>query len=351
MMGPRRDRLLTVLRAIVHEVRSERITFMAGSIAYNAFVSLLPLLVLLLTVLSLVGRTRLETDLIGMVGAAVTPGAAGVLVDELQHTSTGASLLGVAVLVWGVLRIFRSLDAAFSDIYETEAENTLADQFVDGIVVFGSMAAVILLTVVIESRLAFGTGSGGWWLLHRVLLVGVVGLALVPMYYLFPDVPDMGIGEILPGVLVAATALVSFESLFSLYVAYRGGAQQGILESILLFMTWLYGSGLVVLVGAAINAVLSNRSDDVDIRPVVGGVQPSQADQGDRPRGAIPVATLSELGHRLSTATDVTVVVDGTSIELPPPERVDTDADTTRLPFVNETVSIELVWQRTDDED
>lgn len=39
----------------------------------------------------------------------------------------------------------------------------------------------------------------------------------------------------------------------------------------LVFLTWLYFSGLVVLVGVAVNAVLSNRSRDVDIRPVLGG--------------------------------------------------------------------------------
>ena len=33
----RRQRTVEILRAIIHEIRTERITFMAGSVAYNAF--------------------------------------------------------------------------------------------------------------------------------------------------------------------------------------------------------------------------------------------------------------------------------------------------------------------------
>ncbi len=38
-----RARTEEVLRALVHEIRAERLTFMAGSIAYHAFLSILPL--------------------------------------------------------------------------------------------------------------------------------------------------------------------------------------------------------------------------------------------------------------------------------------------------------------------
>ncbi|EMA54212.1 hypothetical protein C450_06762, partial [Halococcus salifodinae DSM 8989] len=49
------DRPISIVRAIVHELRTEKVTFMAGSIAYHAFVSMLPLLVLVLTIISTVG--------------------------------------------------------------------------------------------------------------------------------------------------------------------------------------------------------------------------------------------------------------------------------------------------------
>lgn len=336
-----RQRVTTVVRAIIHEIRVEGIPFMAGSIAYHAFVSLLPLLFLLLAVVSTIGNKQLEASLIEAVQAAVTPGAGQVLVAELKQTSTGASVLGVAALVWGMLRIFRNLDAAFSDIYETQSRNSFADQLVDGITVFLSMAGLILLAVVGESQLSFGTSAVGL-AAHRLFVVGLVGTALLPMYYVFPDEPEMHIAEAVPGVVFTATALVTLESGFRLYIQHSSEtAQNGVLASILVFLTWLYVSGFVILVGAAINAVLSNRSEDVSIRPVIGG-KAITTEAGDDP----PDAALNELQNRLPAASEVTIVVDEKSITLPVPKRVETETTTS---VIDDTVGIELQWRREED--
>ncbi|WP_436346559.1 YihY/virulence factor BrkB family protein [Natronorubrum sp. FCH18a] len=350
-MTVRRERIETVLRAIVHELKVERVTFMAGSIAYNAFLSLLPLLLLLLAIIGSVGNRSLEEGLVSITRSALTPGAADVLVAELQSTPAGASALGLVALVWGALRIFRSLDMAFSDIYESQARNTLLNQFRDGIVVLISVAAVVGVVAAIESIAPSGFGrSGGTagWVAQRLFLVVAVGVALVPMYYLFPDEEDMALVEALPGVAVTAVGLVAAESLFRLYVQYGStNAQNSLLAGIIVLMTWLYVSGLLILVGAAVNAVLSNRSEDVSIRPVVGGVplEEDRANDSGRDGDPVdPVRAIDDLRERLPTATDVRVVVDEESVRIPPPDRIDTDRRRTTIPFVDDTVGIELHW-------
>jgi membrane protein len=346
-MGARVDRCETILRAVVHECRVERITFMAGSIAYNAFVSLLPLLFLLLAVVSTVGSGQVEAQIIGLIQSAVTPGAGDVLVSELRHASTGASILGLAVLVWGMLRIFRSLDMAFSDIYETEAENTLVDQIADGLTVFASVTAVILAVVTFESAVSLPTGSGLGWVFQRVFLICLVGIALVPMYYLFPDEADMSILETVPGVAFTASALVVFQSTFSLYVRYSSQtAENGVLASILVFMTWLYVSGLVVLLGAAINAVFSNRSADVNIEPVIGGV-PKRELTTEGGIQTIPMTELQHLDQRLGQTTELSITFDdGETITIPSPDTTTVSADNSPLPGMSDTTCLELRWVR-----
>lgn len=42
------ERALSGTKAVVHEIRREHVTFMAASIAYHAFVSMFPILVLLM---------------------------------------------------------------------------------------------------------------------------------------------------------------------------------------------------------------------------------------------------------------------------------------------------------------
>ena len=350
-MDRRVQRGLTVVRAIVHEVRTERITFMAGSIAYNAFVSLLPLLLLVLAVVSALGRPGLERGIIALARAALTPGAADALVAELRSTSAGVSVLGLVVLVWGTLRIFRGLDTAFSDIYESEARNTILDQFRDGALVFVCVAATIVVAALVERSVGFRGPAG--WAVGRLLLVVGLGVALCPMYYVFPDQPGMLAREVLPGVAFAAVGLTAFESLFRLYVQAGSAASSGdVLAGVLVFMAWLYFSGLVLLVGVAVNAVLSNRSRDIDIRPVFDGV-PGGAGRDDEAADRqvdreAPVDGVERLRKCLPAADTVTVTVDGESVSLPPPDQVSVDLDTSRLPFVSGSVRVELRWSPGD---
>jgi len=346
-MNPRTRRAVTVLRAIVHEIRTERISFMAGSIAYHAFVSLLPLLLLVLAVVSAIGQPGIEQGIISLARATLTPGAGDVLVGELQSTSPGVSVLGLLILVWGTLRIFRGLDTAFSDIYESEARNTFVDQLRDGIVVFVCVAAALLVAARLDQALAF-EGTAGWVAGRFVLVVGLA-LAFLPMYYIFPDQPGMPVREVLPGVAFAAIGLTVFESAFRFYLAMGAGASSGnVLAGILVFLTWLYFSGFVLLIGVAVNAVLSNRSRDVNIRPVVGGVSPTGTRTDGRPAEPVDretlVAAVRLLRTDLPASETVTVTVDGETVELPPPEQVSVDLRTSALPFVSDSVSMELRW-------
>jgi len=335
----RRSRARTLLGAVVHELRVERITFLAGSVAYHAFVSLLPLLLLVLVAVGTIGDRGLEEAVLAVARAVVTPGAADALVDELRRagTSRGVSAAGVALLVWGTLRVFRGLDTAFSAVYETAAANTFLDKLRDGLVVLAAFALAVLGAAAIESAVQWGTGPIAWGLQRVALVCGLV-VVLSPMYYLFPDT-DVGVVEILPGTVLAAVGLTTAESLFGLYIAYSSRApEQSVVAALLVFLTWLYLSGLVVLVGATTNAALSNRSADVSVEPLFGGVA-----RGDRtpPERAAVLAAVDALDG-LAGADAVTVTVDGETVDLPPPSelRVDDGEGT----FDVGPVAVELRW-------
>ena len=340
----RLERTEEVLRAIVREARAEKLTFMAGSIAYHAFVSLLPALVLLIAVSSSLGLS-LESGVRSLTEALLTRTISEELLGQVTSTnrSTGLSIVGLAVLVWGSLRIFRGLDTAFSDIYESEAANTFVDQLADGALVLATFAVAIVAAIYVQSRFPI-TGGG-----PVVALVGgvvtVVGLtaAFLPMYYVFPDA-DVSVVEVLPGVLVASVGLTLFALLFKVYVSVSGKGQetQSLVAVVVLLLTWLYFSSLVILLGVAVNAVLSNRSRDVSIDPVVGGVS-----RGDRRKLAERdelVAELEELAALLD-ADPVTFVayVDDREVSLHPPQTITVDTDP-EFGYGDGSVSLELRW-------
>lgn len=341
MDGPRAyRRVVSVGRAVVHEARRENVSLLAGSIAYHAFVSLVPLLLLLVLALSAVGDVGLKPALEALVHAALTRNAGAELLTELARVSgsRGFSLASVVLLLWGSLRIFRGLDTAFSEVYDTEAENSLPEHFADALLLLGVFSLVLLAASALHRYLPSGGGGWLWPLGGRLLLVAALTVALFPMYYVFPDT-DVGVVEVLPGTVFAAVGLILFETLFKLYSRWSSAQPRpSIVMAVIVFLTWLYVSGFVILVGAVVNAVVSNRGPDVSIEPVLGGVSPS----ADRPAEDDVVRGVADLESLLATSGPLTVSVDDRSVTLPAPRRVSVDADRTALEARD--VGVELRW-------
>jgi len=350
-MLPSRARAVTVLRALVHEIRAERVTFMAGSIAYHAFVSLLPLLLLVLAAISAVGSTSLQDGLLDLTEAILTPGASGALVTELEtaNATTGVSVLGAVLLIWGTLRIFRGLDTAFSDIYESGGANTFADQILDGLVVLVAVAFAVVVGALAETRLGGLSALPGGWFAQRLVLVVGLFVVLFPMYYVFPDEEEMRLREAVPGTAFAAVGLTAFQTLFRFYIDVSSRSpNESLLAGILVFLTWLYFSGLVILLGAVVNAVLTNRSVDVSIRPVVGGIAPSLSNQNYSDEDV--TNRLRSLEQHLAHADEVTFEVDGERITLPAPTSTAATTAEDGVRFGSGQAELQLVWQRTGDQ-
>jgi membrane protein len=316
-------RAVELVKAVVKESRAENVTFMAGSIAYHAFVSLLPLLVLVVVALESVGGSALSEAVLGIVQGAFREEGRDLIVDAARREArlSGASVLGLAVLVWATLRIFRSFDQAFSDIYETERRNTLVDQVVDGVLVFGVVAAAVVATALVRTQLSFGSGFAGATLNTGFVVVALT-VALLPMYYVFPDA-DIRVVEAVPGTVFAAVGVTTLEALFRVYVEFSSTAESyGLVGAVVVLVTWLYFNGLVILLGAVVNAVLTNRTADVVLEPVLGdyrvGLNPGEEDVSTRLR-AVEAA--------VEGAETVTVTVDGDEVTLPAPAAVEVDAE------------------------
>jgi len=340
-MHERRVRIREILLGIVHEARQEKLTFVAGSIAYHAFLSILPLLLLVFAVVNQTRNAALGDSAVRLMQAVLTEDASAVIQQGLAESDASVSLLGVVFLVWGALRIFRGLDTAFSDIYETGRENTFADQLGDGLLLLVTLGLAIVAASVV-GRYVTVTGDG--WL--AVILQGsltAVGLFVVfyPMYYIFPDA-DVGILEVVPGAAFAAVGVTVGQVLFATFKA--GGPGDNLVASILLLLTWLYVVGLVVLLGVAINAVLSNRSKDVDLDPVIGGI-PKRGRTSDVPTSR--TALLSKLdevaGHFEGHGGEVTVIVDGDCVLLERPQTA-TIERASGVFGMDESVAITLRW-------
>jgi membrane protein len=255
-------------RAVGAEFSDKNVTFLAGSIAYNAFVSLVPLLLFCVLAFAFFG-TGWQDEFLTLATHHVSPMIAQVIKRLFQSQTSGAagsSVFGLVVLVWSALKLFRGLDIAFSEIYEVDADSSFIDQLRDGLVVLVSLvfaaAAIIVATSAFSAYSELVPFLGV--LLPVVVAIGLV-VALFPMYYVFPNV-DVSPRAALPGVVVAAVGWALLQGVFQIYVTLSSGGGTGLITGIMLLLTWLYFSGVVLLLGAVVNAVIEGYTEEsVDI--------------------------------------------------------------------------------------
>lgn len=240
------------------------VPFMAGAIAYQALVSLLPLLFLLVVATATVGGEGLTNRLLDIT-AGQLPADSHELVTEAVRAAlaqTGNSIVGVAVLGFGAFAVFNGFDKAFTDLYGVDRGRTLPNQLRDAAVVFVVMAAAVIAMAV------------AWWMVPRpgripfggvfqsVALAVGLAVAFCPMFYVFPEV-DLDWRDVLPGVAVAAVGVTGLQALFQLYVRFAARSDAfGAVGGALLLATWLYFGGFALLLGATLNAVLYDSTEE-----------------------------------------------------------------------------------------
>jgi membrane protein len=263
-MNVRASEVKSDLLTIYGEFKEREVSFMAGSVAYNAFTSLIPLLVLSFILAAVVGGEQLANRMTNTLGQFLTPQATEMIGAIVENASeqTGLSILGLAILLWSALKLFRTLDVAFSDIYGTVGEDGIIDQLRDAILVLG--AIVLAVAIAAAASIAFAVLNVPFiGLLNPILLIVGLTVAFFPMYYFFPDA-DWEPRDALPGAFVAALGWTLLQVVFQIYVAASAEkmAVYGAIGVVLLIVTWLYFGSLVILLGAIVNAVLADETPE-----------------------------------------------------------------------------------------
>ena len=274
---------VTRAREILSLVQAQQLPFLAAAIAYYAFLSVVPLLVVGVIVASTVAGDTLATELVESLDEFLTPEAADLLESTLADApgGGGVTVLGMVVLLWGALRVFRGLDVAFSQVYGTTPGASLVEQVTDALLVFGAVVAAVGVTVVGSVLLSLSpaglAGVGG-----SVSLLAVLPLVFLPLYYVFPA-EDVTLREAVPGAVFAGAGWTALGAVFGIYASQAGMFElYGVLGGVLLLLVWFYFAGLVLLVGAALNAVLAGRLGDRQLQH--GGLPRNQrGTMGEQP--------------------------------------------------------------------
>lgn len=264
------DGPVALARDVAAVARERQISVKSAGLAYHAFNTLVPLVILLLVGITLVDA--LEPLVETLEGAT---GLDGAVTDNGLERVTGngggdllrAGVLALVILLWSAARLFQAVNSAFSDVYGSRKDQSYVENaaavtlvtIVNAVFVTATFAVGVALVSVVGVSLSVLVG-GVWAItVSSVLLAILLCVVFLPMYYVFPQ-PDVSIAEVVPGTVVAALSWTVLAIGFRIYVATSESiALFGIAGAILLILTWVYLGGLCLLLGAVLNAVLADR--------------------------------------------------------------------------------------------
>jgi membrane protein len=296
---------------------------MSAQLAYYFFFALFPALLVLIAIASFFPLATLVDDAIGLLGPFLPPEMLTIITDQLRKLSNGnrGGLLTIGMLaaLWSSSTAMTAISDTLNRAYDVEEGRPWWKVRLIAIALTIGVAFFILVaTALVLAGPAVASYLADWWYLGSVFewtwktlqwpLVFVlvsVGIALV--YYFAPDV-EQEWPWLAPGAILATTLWLLATLGFKYYVVNMGSYTEtyGALGAVMVLMLWFYLSGLVILVGAELNAEIEHASPE--------GKNPGEKVAGEKRRGGRLlrkwIARRQEHGAGTPSAGEVKEVVD-----------------------------------------
>jgi membrane protein len=274
--------------AVIYKFIDDQGGYLAALITYYGFVSLFPLLLLLVSVLgyTLEGDHALQQALLGsalqqfpIIGPQLQQNISSI------HGSSLGVVLGILGAVYGGLGVSVAIQMALNRVWAVPryARPDPVVSRLRGLVLFVLLGAVILTTTALNASgpvvASFGTGV-------RIGAFAVAMAANVAAFLiLFRVLTARGIklADLIPGAVGAGVAVQVLQTVGALFVSRElAGASQiyGVFGLVLGLLAWLYLQSVIVVFCAEINAVRARRLWPRNLlTPFVDGVVLTPADK------------------------------------------------------------------------
>jgi membrane protein len=243
----------------------------AAQLAYYFFLALFPFLICVIAGLSVFGAADRGRVLLFQFGGSALPPVAfqvinDVFLDILRASGPLKMSFAMVGSLWaasaGMTAIMDTLNAAY-DVKESRSavkRYALALGLTGGIafLVILAMAIVVLGNDIIGALTAGNAITQTWKIIQWPLALALILLAFAITYYFSPDLREREWHWVTPGAiagliswLIGTIALRIYLHFFNSYTATYGS-----LTGVIVLLVWFYLSGIAVLSGAVLNAVL-----------------------------------------------------------------------------------------------
>jgi membrane protein len=266
----------------------DNVTGLAGMVAYNMLLSVLPLALIALFV---GGQVLQSPDFqasvlrdLRRIFPSATEATLTRAVDNIEGSTGSTGILALVASVWIGASFWGALDTAFCRIYHCECRSWLRQKrfalamLVVALLFMAATVAVptlqsILVSGAAELPLGLSDVNGVVFGLSLVAGLALIFLILCVIYWRVPSasVPWLAVW---PGALAATAAIGGIDYAFPAYLSNVSTiAQFGTtLVFVLIVLLWFYALAIIILGGAVVNAI---RFEDLELRGRLG--QPPSA--------------------------------------------------------------------------
>ena len=246
--------------------------------ASATFYSLLAVVPALAAFVALYGLVFDRNSIVAQVGGfsqQLAPEVRSIIEGQLTRlASEPAPALGLAfagslvVSLWSASAATRALMDGLNIVFDEEEKRGYLKFYgtallltIGGIVGMVAVLAASLIVPVVVRYVLPGLGGTVVQLGSYLVLLGFLWAGLMALYRWGPSREPAGWRWLAPGTLVAVAGLAIFAVIFSWFArTFAGYASYGSLGAVIGFMTWMWISIIIVLLGAQIDAEIERQS-------------------------------------------------------------------------------------------
>ncbi|MGD7046081.1 YihY/virulence factor BrkB family protein [Jeotgalibacillus proteolyticus] len=255
---------------------------LGAQLAYYFLLSLFPLLIF---AIALIPYLPITQDQMLELFREFAPGESMAIIETtISEVATGENtgLLSVGLLgtLWAASNGMNALMKSFNHAYEVEETRPFIiarGMAVVWTIVMVAVVVIALLLPIFGQQIgeivfsAFGLSEAFltiWNVLRFAVTPFVLLVVFIGLYAFVPNVKIRFI-SVLPGAVFAAAGWLITSFLFSFYVSSFGNyaSTYGSVGGIIVLMIWLYLSGIIMMVGAQINATMAARKRHKPSKP------------------------------------------------------------------------------------
>ncbi len=272
-----KDDMITIyqgIREFTRNMKKENLSIFAAGAAFFIFLSLVPILILICTIIPYTPLT--EEYFLAMILEIMPSQVETIMVEivnDVYRRSAGVLSVAALATLWsagrGVLAVMRGLNA----VNEVEEKR---NYFVVRIVASFYTLIMLLIIIVSMGLLVFGNTLVSMILVRvpqmaelfrflmnfRFIVIWIILTLIFSAFYTYLPDKKLKLRDQLPGASFAAVIWSIFSWCFSIYVDYGNSYNiYGSLAILVIFMMWMYICIYIMFIGAYINKRMVAREE------------------------------------------------------------------------------------------